>query len=372
MFVKIITIAIERKPHSKHTSKKLIICTCDQCGREYKTKYTKKELRDAQTKLTFCGIECLSISRSHGGLLWKQTQSNRDVIANQAKIEETMIRRYGVKNAGQMRDHADKCAATLKERYGVTNALNLPHARDKMREALARPETTEKRIATNIERHEHANVFSTKPVKEKIKETLKERYGVEHSSYIEGIGEKRKATYAKTHDYDHPFKNPLLRKRIRNTLLLRYGTKTFFESEVFRNVVRTSEWQQRRHESMKRNGTYGKSKFENAVYECLLSAFPNIQRCVLINGWSIDLFIPDAATYIQIDGVYWHGLDRPREVIEASSYPRDKVILSTMERDKQQNEWFTAQNIRLLRFTDKQSIDEIVEAVTQYVTSINV
>lgn len=141
------------------------------------------------------------------------------------------------------------------------------------------------------------------------------------------------------------------------------------QTDTFKTLVRSPEFQKQRHETLKQDGSYGKSKFEDAVYAQLSLKFPDIQRQVYINGWSIDLFIPEPPTYVQVDGMYWHGLDRPREVIEASSYPRDEVILSTLDRDKQQVEWFASQNMCLLRFTDKHPIDEIIEAITLHVTN---
>jgi very-short-patch-repair endonuclease len=112
---------------------------------------------------------------------------------------------------------------------------------------------------------------------------------------------------------------------------------------------------------MKANGTYGKSRHEDELHEFLLRHFPDIQRQVDINGWSIDFYIPSIDVYLQLDGVYWHGLNRPREDIESSSNPRDKVIFETMGRDVRQNEWFGSNEKKLVRVTDLQDFEEILK-----------
>lgn len=57
-------------------------------------------------------------------------------------------------------------------------------------------------------------------------------------------------------------------------------------------------------------------------------------------------------TYIQLDGVYWHGLDRSIEELMRSKSPRDKVILGTVRRDAEQNEWCRASGTKMIRVTD--------------------
>lgn len=235
MYIKIIEIPIEQMARSKHTSKKLIVCSCDICDVKYTQKYTRPRLTKLQNQFTFCSKGCTNLARKRGGILMKQTQSNRDNEAWQKNMQSTMKKRYNVTNPGQMLDHVEKCSRTLMENYGVTNALNLPHARDNMRKALASKEVKETRIMTNLERYGHENVFASEPIKDKIKQTLQARYGINHSSRIEGISKKRKSTYAITHDYDHPFKEPKLRQ-----------------------FLASKECSIKKHETMKRNGTYGK------------------------------------------------------------------------------------------------------------------
>lgn len=382
MYIRVDEIPIERIGRSRHSSKRVIICICDTCHAEYAQKYTKPRLLRLQqpAKLTFCSINCTSKSRSRGGDLHKQVLKNTDFQATNEAIKKTMMKRYGVINAGQMKDHVKKTSKTLQERYGVTNALQLPISRQRMHETNHTLEADAKRKETNIKNWGTVNVFSSKEIQGRIKQTLLTKHGVEHSSQIPGITEKRKQTYSQTHSCDHPFKELYVREKIQKTFIERYEAPTYWQSKEHHNRCNSVEFRtltsnrvklqcqnpeffKKRHETMKRNGTYGKSGPEDRLYEALITKFPTTQRQAHINGWSIDFYIPEINIYVQLDGVYWHGLNRPIELIQASLNPRDKVILTTIERDKRQNLWFKEQGIKLLRFTDKQSTTDIVEQI---------
>lgn len=81
----------------------------------------------------------------------------------------------------------------------------------------------------------------------------------------------------------------------------------------------------------------------------------NVQRNVLVNGWDIDFFVSTTLVYFQLDGVYWHGLDRP--IVKQTN----TTIQKTMLRDKKQIDWFQKNNKKLVRITDKQMLQYIKE-----------
>ena len=117
----------------------------------------------------------------------------------------------------------------------------------------------------------------------------------------------------------------------------------------------------KRHETMKANGSYRRcsSRAENAFYEelCCLFGSDDVERAVHVNRWLIDFYVCSIDTYIQFDGVYWHGLDRPVDEIAASSSLRDAAILRTFERDGRREKWFLESGKKLVRVTDKQFIE---------------
>lgn len=100
------------------------------------------------------------------------------------------------------------------------------------------------------------------------------------------------------------------------------------------------------------------SKAKARFSELLRERFGEVKHQKWVNGWPIDFYIPSIDTYVQFDGVYWHGLDRPIEVIRASNLVRDKAIVKKWETDRVQDAWFTSNGLRLIRVTDVQFKNE--------------
>jgi len=69
------------------------------------------------------------------------------------------------------------------------------------------------------------STWSRKDVKQKIKDSLMEKYGVDHSSKIEGIGEKRKEVFQERYGVSNPSQLESIKERKRETCLKNYGTE---------------------------------------------------------------------------------------------------------------------------------------------------
>ena len=77
-------------------------------------------------------------------------------------------------------------------------------------------------------------------------------------------------------------------------------------------------------------------------------------RQYVVHRWPIDFYIKSIDTYVQLDGVYWHGLDRPIEAIAEHRTKRDVQIHKKWLIDRQQVEWFASRGLRLVRITDQE------------------
>jgi len=138
------------------------------------------------------------------------------------------------------------------------------------------------------------------------------------------------------------------RKKSQKTVLQNYGVKHQWASPQIRKQI---------HEKMKANGSYcGISKPQKAFGALLREEFgsKNVESSMLVNGWEIDFYIKPTKTYVQFDGIYWHGLDRPLHVIRKDKTQRGRAILKTVKRDCVQNQWFKDNGLKLVRITDKQ------------------
>ncbi len=170
------------------------------------------------------------------------------------------------------------------------------------------------------------NPFTKPEVREKIRRTTFDRYGVTCALMNTDIQEKRKFT-----------------------MLQRYGATSTFGSSSLRHKFNFKEMAKKRHITMKCEGTYKKSREEDD-FARYLEKFGNIERNKIIDGrWPIDFYLVEYDVYVQYDGVYWHGLDRPINIIAEHSTKRDVMIHKKWLTDREQESWFKEHDMRLIR-----------------------
>lgn len=167
---------------------------------------------------------------------------------------------------------------------------------------------------------------------------------------------RSRETFLQHHGVDHPFKCENVKAKIREKLIERFGVSHPMKSAEIRSRVNWKEISNKRHQTMKMNHSYNKSKKEDQFFEALIERFgkDNVDRCVIVNNWEIDFYIRSIDVYVQFDGVYWHGLGRDKNEITEESTQRQKVIHQTWLRDQEQIIWFKENEKSLIRITDKQ------------------
>lgn len=193
-------------------------------------------------------------------------------------------------------------------------------------------------------------------LRQKIEQTCFERFGVNNPSKLEEIKHKKRLTCLSNFGVEHSFQSDKVREKTKKTLFKKYGVEFVSQSKEIQSKIDHQEIALKSHQTKKQNGSYGKSKIENKFYEYLCERFDkeNVERQVRVNNWSIDFYIKTIDTYIQFDGVYWHGLNRSVKEIKESDSKRDKSIYKTLITDRKQNEWFNKNNMNLSRVTDEE------------------
>jgi very-short-patch-repair endonuclease len=261
------------------------------------------------------------------------------------------------------------------------------------------------RAETNIKRHGAANVFASADIKIKIKSVLKDRYGADHPQRVLEIKQKTMQTNIEKYGVSNVAKSELIKERTRKSCLEKYGKDYLFQTEYFkiasratclerfgvkyhsqRQVMREkigknlkryrSEWKEsmmqnhgvdspfkmpptrkscisdsainKKRETMRRNKTWKASKPEDRLYEKLVKKYPRTQRQVAVGRWSMDFYVPEIDTYVNLNGIYWHGRNRSENDLITSGSAQDKVILETQRRDKKRDVWFNERNLKLV------------------------
>ena len=135
------------------------------------------------------------------------------------------------------------------------------------------------------------------------------------------------------------------RKRICSVMKSRYGVEN--ASQI--PGMGKANWL-KAHETKRKNGTYASSMIEHAFCDALTQEHIEFETQVNVFGRPIDVKVDDV--FIQIDGRYWHGLDRSIDELKKSTSARDVAIYARWKSDREQDEQFKKNGLKLLRFTD--------------------
>lgn len=167
---------------------------------------------------------------------------------------------------------------------------------------------------------------------------------------------KIKQIWRDNHGVEHPMLNQEIRQRQQETCHERFGVTTPLQLDSVRALLKRSDVIEKKYATYKRNGSYFKSRPENTCYEQLCAQYgaDDVERQVRVHKWSIDFHVKSIDTYVQLDGVYWHGLDRPLDVIAEHRTKQDVAIHKKWETDRCQERWFTQKGLRLIRITDEE------------------
>lgn len=182
------------------------------------------------------------------------------------KMTQTNTNKYGVTNVGLVPDVCEKRKETLKERYGVDNVNAVPGVKERIRD-------------TNMQRYGGASPFSSADVRAKARETIMRNYGVSNPMLSDEIVEK-----------------------LKNSVLAKYGVPCVFQLST---IQRKSSRTKRLH------NTFNTSNSEDNLYDMLCSVFGKDdvirQYSSDLYPFSCDFYIKSRDMYIELNAHWSHG-----------------------------------------------------------------
>jgi hypothetical protein len=330
---------------------------CDWCLKEFEAVFSK-----SKSKTNGCNRSCASkASRAtvKANLLEKYGVENVSQLASvRDKVKQTTLERYGVECSWQNASVKQKIKSTMVERHGADSPWRVPAIREKIELA-------------NIEKFGTSHVWGNSEIREKSKQTMIERYGVDNPQKSEDIKQRTKQTCIERYSANNPLSSPVIRERIRKNHIHKYGVDnpsqrsdvklkkiaTSLKNYGVEHPMQSEEIQQKRFKSFLTNGKGLVSKIEFRCLMALRELFKEVIHQHSVNGWMIDFYIPSQETYIQFDGVYWHGLNLSKEQLENPTTKRMQDIASKWKRDRDQDKWFLEHSKKLVRIRE----DEFVE-----------
>lgn len=223
-------------------------------------------------------------------------KQSRSTGALARKWRKTKLARYGVEYSSQVPGASEKMLATRVERFGTTAPI---HCHDQ--------------------------------ISARWHKTIKERYGVDYPSQAPGAKAKCKATMKE-----------------------RFGCNPLALPE---NRTHLSEAGQKGYRALiHKRGDVMLSKPEAMLAVFLREHFgnENVEQQVPIDHggrkmWLIDFYVKTIDTFVEADGVFWHGLDKDYDLLHP-------MMRAKYDADREQDKWFLFNAKKLVRITDKELI----------------
>jgi hypothetical protein len=144
----------------------------------------------------------------------------------------TNLAKRGVRNAAQSQDVKDRMRATCMERFGVPlSGLSV--------------ERREKAEATNLARYGTKNAFASETIRHALRERTRAEYGVDHISQLPSHQDRMRDGVRAAYGVDNVAQHPEVRAKIAATNLVRYGGVAPSADETVRQKTRqtnTERW----------------------------------------------------------------------------------------------------------------------------------
>jgi G:T-mismatch repair DNA endonuclease (very short patch repair protein) len=275
-------------------------------------------------------------------------QCSRKNPESKNKRIETTLSRYGVTNSKKSAAVVEKTRQNNLKKYGVVSPSQLDEIKQKISSTLKenyqhhRHEIVEKKNSTFISKYgDHPNRLSS--IKDQKKKDTKEKYGVEHTTQIPLVKEKIKNTLIERYDVTSFFKTPeaIEARRIRNFVKKEIANQTFLEkiSEIDTSLYTRKELADLLSVSFTTVTTKIKtlnipikeaSQNQISTIELEIRSFIEslgIENIIvndrsILSGKEIDIFLPDYKLAIEVNGVYWHSEQHGKD----QNYHLEKTI----------------------------------------------
>ena len=181
------------------------------------------------------------------------------------KIQQTNLKRYGVKWTQQNKLIKEKSKETCLQKYGVENvALNS--------DILAKIEST------NLQRYGETTPLKNKEVQKKIEESALNSLGVSNPFYSQEIQDSIKRKNLEKYGVEYPFQSSEIQKKARTSLALNGGIPTSKPQKQLKKMIANM---------------YPKYKVE-------------LNKPVEQFFLDIALIYDNVKIDIEYDGIYWH------------------------------------------------------------------
>ena len=189
----------------------------------------------------------------------------------------------------------------------------------------------QKRNATNIDRYGGLAPASNKNVVEKMlktredrygsksyhniekyKETMLNKYGVDHNFKCDKVIKQREQTWLNNYNCYNPSQSEKIKNKKRETCIKHFGVDSYFKTTEFKQFFNDNkDWIiEKIFKTQKENGTLGKSKIEDEIYNLIKIQYPDTihhYKDDFRYPFNCDFYIPSLDLFIEYNGHWTHG-----------------------------------------------------------------
>lgn len=337
-----------RRYSCKINNRASMVAKCDECNSWF-VKEGKMNAEKLEQDYVFCNSECQRKSQSSGVL--------------KEKKRRVFLEKYGVDNPSSCLEVQDRKRKNSIEKHGC-DFNSLPGIKAKRKATWIKnygcdnpnksPEIMAKRRATTLEKYGCKDYLGTQEARDFLKEYSMKTYGVEHFMQSQEFRDIKDGEFYDKHGVENPLQLEEIKNKIRATCMQKYGVD---------NALKTPKARAAFYLALN-NNTNLSSKIEEEFYECLQEhgkecGYTVRHQINIKDRWIIDFYIPEIDTYIEFDGVFWHGINKTieelQELVDKSKTKTGiwKGILNNKHKDAKVNKWFEVCGKKLVRLTDE-------------------
>ena len=294
------------------------------------------------------------------------------------RIKTTMLDRYGVANTSSLPEVKERRRRTVQERYGVDSVLSDPafreRARQTIREVYGVDNVSQSEVIKTRKRESSMRRYGVPStaldpdVRRRQLETLRRNHpdlpadarGPFNAPSVQAAA---KATHLARHGVENPFARDDVKDQIRQTVREHYGVD---------NVMESVEIRARVMDTKRKNGTFTTSSSEDTLYE-LLCEYADQRDITVVRQYcdedrypfAADFYIPERDLFIELNGSWLHGghwyesdCDMDQQTVEIwrtkgeqSEYYR-KALKTWTERDVRKREAARTAQLNYVTFWD--------------------
>lgn len=223
----------------------------------------------------YCGEEIFNVKYSTYNRVVENTGSYVCKNCAPLKRENTLLERYGIRNACYLEDAENKKKQTNLKKYGVEFAFQSEEVKEKIRDTI-------------IKKYGISNPAQSKEIKNKIEMFNLEKYGCKNPMGSKIVQEKLKHTLLDRYGVENPMQNKLIREKASNTCFEKYGVKNPSQSPQIRQKISNTFY---------KNGTQAVSLQQSYLHD-LYSGELNYP----VKYYNIDICLIDEKVAIEYDG----------------------------------------------------------------------